>query len=69
MRETDLITRVQGVTRQLQLVPPAGSRQNHLFIVVKTGASDLGLKITEGATRESATEINKFLQDRSRQRD
>ena len=70
MRETDLITKVQGVTRQLQLVHPGGSKQpNHLLIVVKTGASDLGLKITEDATRELAAEIQKFLQDRSRQHD
>jgi len=70
MHETDLITRVEGVTRELQQKPSAGSKQpDHLLIVVKTGSSELGMKITLDAARELAAKIENFLQDRSRQRD
>ncbi len=70
MHETDLITKVEGVTHPLQLERLAGSKQpDHLLIVVKTGASDLALKITEDAAPELAAKIEKFLQDRGRQRD
>ena len=69
MHETDLITRVEGVTHQLQPEPIAGSKQpGHLLIVVKTGSSDLCLKITQDAARELAAKIENFLKDRSRQR-
>ncbi len=69
MHETDLITRIEGVTHQLQPEPIAGSKHpDHLLIVVKTGSSDLGVKITQDAARELAAKIENFLQDRSRQR-
>ena len=48
MHETDLITKVERVTHQLQLEPIADSKQpEHLLIVVKTVSSDLGVKITQ----------------------
>ena len=69
MHETDLITKVGGVTHQLQLEPIADSKQpEHLLIVVKTVSSDLGVKITQDAARELAVKIENFLQDHSRQR-
>jgi hypothetical protein len=53
MHETDLITSVEGVTHQLHLEPIADSKQpDHLLIIVKTGSSNLGVKITQDAARE-----------------
>jgi hypothetical protein len=69
MHETDLITSVEGVTHQLHLEPVADSKQpDHLLIIVKTGSSNLGVKITQDAARELAAKIEKFLQDQSGQR-